>query len=44
MECFVMRRIADPNEIANLVVFLCSDQSSFMTGTLVPIDGGFTAN
>jgi len=39
-----MRRIADPNEIANLVVFLCSDQSSFMTGTLVPIDGGFTAN
>jgi NAD(P)-dependent dehydrogenase (short-subunit alcohol dehydrogenase family) len=36
-------RMADPLEIAKLVCFLASDDSSFMTGTAVPIDGGATA-
>lgn len=36
-------RMADPTEIARLVCFLASDESSFMTGAAVPIDGGATA-
>ena len=30
-----------PDEIGNLVLFLCSDEASFITGTDFPIDGGF---
>jgi NAD(P)-dependent dehydrogenase (short-subunit alcohol dehydrogenase family) len=36
-------RMADPVEIARLVCFLASDESSFMTGAAVSIDGGATA-
>ncbi len=36
-------RIGKPEDIANLVLFLLSDSSSFMTGSLVSIDGGYTA-
>jgi|SRR5579863_2548141 len=35
-------RMAKPEEIANLVLFLCSDEASFITGCDYPIDGGFT--
>lgn len=34
-------RMAKPEEVANLALFLCSDESSFITGTDYPIDGGF---
>ncbi len=36
-------RIGTPEEVAGMVVFLCSDEASFMTGLAVPIDGGFYA-
>ncbi len=36
-------RIGRPEEIAELIVWLCSDRASFVTGTNVPIDGGFVA-
>lgn len=40
---FPLERIAQPEEVANLVEFLLSDKSKFMTGGLIPIDGGYTA-
>ena len=38
-----MGRYADPAELAAVVAFLCSDDSSFMTGAAVMVDGGLTA-
>lgn len=40
---FPLNRIAQPQEIAELVIFLLSNKSKFMTGGLIPIDGGYTA-
>lgn len=34
-------RMAKPGEIASLILFLCSDEASFITGCDYPIDGGF---
>lgn len=34
-------RMATPEEIANLALYLCSDEAAFITGTDYPIDGGF---
>ncbi|MDT0689709.1 SDR family oxidoreductase [Salegentibacter sp. F188] len=34
-------RMGEPEEVANLAVYLCSDEASFITGTDFPIDGGF---
>ena len=34
-------RMAKPLEVADLVLYLCSDEASFITGTDFPIDGGF---
>lgn len=36
-------RIGQPEEVANLIYFLCSDEASFITGAIYPIDGGYTA-
>lgn len=38
-----MKRIGQPEEVAKVVSLLCSDESSFMTGALVSVDGGYTA-
>lgn len=36
-------RFGQPMDIAGLAVFLASDESSWMTGTVIPVDGGVTA-
>lgn len=36
----VLGRIADPEDVANVVVFLCSDRSRHITGEVVKVDGG----
>jgi NAD(P)-dependent dehydrogenase (short-subunit alcohol dehydrogenase family) len=38
-----MRRVGSPAEVAQAVLWLCSDQSSFMTGAVLPLDGGQAA-
>jgi len=38
-----MGRFAKPEEVAQACLFFASDASSFITGTLLPVDGGFTA-
>ncbi len=35
-----MKRLANPSEIAQAVVWLCSDAASFVNGALLPVDGG----
>ncbi|NUP47861.1 MAG: SDR family oxidoreductase [Catenulispora sp.] len=36
-------RLGESREIADAVVWLCSDRSSFVTGAAIPVDGGYTA-
>lgn len=38
-----MGRLGKPEEIASMVRYVCSDEAEFMTGSLLPIDGGWTA-
>jgi NAD(P)-dependent dehydrogenase (short-subunit alcohol dehydrogenase family) len=38
-----MRRVGEPSELAGPVVFLCSDAASYVTGAILPVDGGFLA-
>jgi NAD(P)-dependent dehydrogenase (short-subunit alcohol dehydrogenase family) len=38
-----LRKLAEPIDIANAALFLASDESSFITGTELVIDGGLSA-
>jgi len=39
-----MRRIGKPREVASLAAYLCMEESSYITGQVIAVDGGFTVN
>jgi NAD(P)-dependent dehydrogenase (short-subunit alcohol dehydrogenase family) len=39
-----MRRMGQPEEVADAVLFLCSAQASFIQGHALVVDGGYTIN
>jgi 3-oxoacyl-[acyl-carrier protein] reductase len=42
-ETTALGRIADPSEVASVSLFLCSKAASFVTGAILPVDGGSSA-
>jgi NAD(P)-dependent dehydrogenase (short-subunit alcohol dehydrogenase family) len=38
-----MKRFGNIDELNGIVQFLCSDAASFITGAIIPVDGGFSA-
>ena len=39
-----MKRIGKPEEVASLAAYLCMNESSYITGQVIAVDGGFTVN
>ena len=35
-----LKRMADPNEVASMIVYLASEQASYITGQTIAVDGG----
>jgi NAD(P)-dependent dehydrogenase (short-subunit alcohol dehydrogenase family) len=38
-----LRRFGKPSEVVGAVLYLASNASSYMTGTVIPVDGGYLA-
>jgi 3-hydroxybutyrate dehydrogenase len=44
LEPAAIKRLIDPDEVAELVAYLCSSKASFITGTSLMLDGGWSAH
>jgi len=42
VELHPLGRVGQPSEVAATIAWLCSDASSFVTGAVIPVDGGYT--
>ncbi|MHA1327313.1 MAG: SDR family oxidoreductase [Promethearchaeota archaeon] len=42
VEQIPLGRLGHPEELASLVTFLASEKASYITGTVIQVDGGFT--
>jgi NAD(P)-dependent dehydrogenase (short-subunit alcohol dehydrogenase family) len=42
-EAHPVKRLGEPAEVANAILFLASDEASFVTGAILPVDGGYLA-
>ncbi|MBI1847179.1 MAG: SDR family oxidoreductase [Candidatus Rokubacteria bacterium] len=38
-----LKRLGRPEDVANAILYLCSDEASWVTGVALPVDGGYTA-
>jgi NAD(P)-dependent dehydrogenase (short-subunit alcohol dehydrogenase family) len=36
-----LRRLGDPQDVAHVVAFLCSELARHVTGVVIPVDGGY---
>jgi NAD(P)-dependent dehydrogenase (short-subunit alcohol dehydrogenase family) len=43
LRLYPMGRVATPDEVTGLVLWLCSEQASYTTGAIIPVDGGHMA-
>jgi len=43
LEAHPIGRLGEPSEVASAILFLASDESSFVTGAVLPVDGGYLA-
>ena len=44
LERAAIKRLIEPTEVAELVVYLCSPEASFITGASIMMDGGWSAH
>ncbi|HTR61250.1 MAG TPA: SDR family oxidoreductase, partial [Candidatus Binataceae bacterium] len=42
LRSYTIRRFGEPEDAANMILFLSSDASSWMTGQTVPVNGGYS--